>query len=249
MEKTSCFVIAIACVIGSFTPVISQEVGSAAAYRVLADIQNRQADREISWNQAKKVGVLPPDHFPGAPEATQSISKLTEGLICRLEQTDFRVFDIVDENTLRVSYYYRDQRRELIVEGCPVAGLADGDTIRVVGFLKCLGPKDYHGSTIQTVRMLTAAEQREQIREIKSNQAELAAAKLRLEYPAWSLKDGSEVSGKFVKYGAGQVLLEALTGEQFKVKLTDFSKDSADKLRELIKAPKKPIQTDFLDSL
>lgn len=241
MEKTSFISLALTClasIVSLAAPAISQEVGSQAAYQYLAGIQRQQIDADIRWNQAKKVCILTTDQFPDAPVRTINVTELAAGVICRLETIDFRVSHVIDATTVRYSFWYRNDWHDLIVKDCPTTGLADGDTVRLVGFLECLGPVDFYGSKVQTVSMLPAAEQREQIKLVRDNQDELAAAKLRADYPVWSLKDGGEVAGKFVKYGAGFVLLESPTGDQTKVKLSAFTKASADKLRELIKSPK-----------
>lgn len=239
MDKLSLILLAITSVASLRAPAYCQEVGSRAAYNHFRDTNRRLHLEKQYWNEAKKICILTLDQFADAPKSTISLGKAAASTVGRIEDQSLVVFEIIDDTTLLLELRSRDDYRYFLAKNCPTKGLADDDIVRLVGFIECTGPVEYDGDTIQSLRMLPADQQHKQLAKMKQETAEKAMAEIRSEFPVWQLEDGSQVAGKFLRYGGGFVLLEDHDGAQTKTKLSAFAGADGDKIREMIKASRK----------
>lgn len=231
--RTLVAVVVVLCVQSTAT---SQEVGSAAAFDVVAGIANAAMDREARWNVAKKLSVQPiPLGLQPPNDYDLDLDNLTEGKVGKMDYWDFKVLSVVDsQNTL----LQLGTNRTFWLEQFPSKDLVDGQSVRLIGPVQVMGTRDYTSAigASRTVRVLRFVP-KEKIEQAEKEAAEreLAAEKAKEDalYRTWHSKAGTKVVAQFIAWRAGNVELLTKDGRKLYVDIDAFTKADADALREL----------------
>jgi hypothetical protein len=209
--------------------------------RSQAQQQLATAQRDQAWRSAKKITLLAKEDWPTDPKSTASISDIEAGKPQKIENERLEVLGIVDDQ----SCLLKTRNREIVwLEKYATKGLADGDDVRVLGYVVAHGTKQYEtaiGST-KTVRVIQllpleqhAAEdaKREAAIQAKARQEELQ------QYPLWTLKNGSSFNARFEGgQGVNARMIAIDSQELLLVKISDFADADAAKIRQAISSQK-----------
>lgn len=193
-------------------PASAQDVGSAAAYSAMLEMQRHAAEAGVTWRESKKITLLQTEPKLPVPEQHESmdLENLENGRIGKLSYWSFKVLDVIDKtNVVLVS----TGGRRIWLEGYITSDLVDDQAVRIIDYLQVIEPKTYRtvrGSedTIRAVKMLPKDESEKRIRQDIEAQAENA------KYRDWKSKNGKTVSGKLVLFRSSKVTIEQRDGKK-----------------------------------
>lgn len=220
------------CVVMLSTIVHAQELGSAAAARILQQQANDAALEQAEWSIGKKLSpILPQSNGPKPPGGDTPPDALNEGVATDLHHWQFVVLEIIDANncllTLSEKVYW--------LENFPTKGLATDDKVYLISKVRHTGTKDYRSvSGKMTVRKFAFLSKDELEKEREAEAAEREAR----EWPEWRSTAGTTIKAKFIG-GAGGAQLQTKEGRKLTVPLSKFIDEDKEKLRQLISEWKK----------
>lgn len=206
-----------------------QEIGSAAAVRLQAEMANRALKDEADWNVAKKLSPTPLLGKGKKPLGGETPpDKVAEGESAELHFWEFVVVDIIDARNCTLML----AGKVIWLADYPTAGLASDDKVYLVGKVKNIGTAEYTSLAGQkrVVRKFAFLPKEEIEKEIAARAAEAEAK----EWPEWRSTAGTTIKAKFIG-GAGGVQLQTKDGRKLLVPLSKFVDEDKEKLRELIK--------------
>lgn len=200
---------------------------------------------ESDWNAAKKLHKfsVPPERYKNAVQDFAP-EQLQEGSSGMIQKWSFRVLTIIDEKNVILAL----GSAGFWLEDFPTAGLADGESVRVVDRILATGTKSYTtvaGSirTVKAFKMINDAE----FQKHKEKLADAEAKRLRDERAGkcevFKTKAGESISAVFVDYKKAKAIFEDVDGEKIEVAMTDLDEASATRVRELFKKLPKDSET------
>jgi hypothetical protein len=213
--------------------VFAQEVGSPEASQVIADIQRRAIDAEISWRDAKKISLLEP--IPDIPQPQQheslDLDTLQRGEIGKLSYWNFKVADIVDEQNVILIL---GSKKRIWLEGYPTSDFVDDQSVRIIDYIEVIGTKSYNtvaGSkaTIWAVKLLPKEETAKRMAEDLERAAEAA------KYRQWKSKNGDTVTGKFLDYKNSKITIEQRDGKKVSIRMSALTAEEREVVLKLAK--------------
>lgn len=206
-------------------------------YRQQAQNQLATAMRDQEWRSAKKITLLGKADWPTDPKSTASLASLETGKPQKIENERLEVLSVMDDQSCLLTTPKHDV---IWLEKYATKGLADGDSVRLLGYVVVHGTKQYDtaGGSTRTVRViqllpldLHAAEdaKREAVVQAKARAEELQ------QYPLWTLKDGSSFNAQFEGGQGVNARMVAIDSQELRlVRISDFADADAAKIRQMI---------------
>jgi hypothetical protein len=241
-----CTVVAVPC-LGQIRGV---QRGSAEHAQILQD-HNRQLQEEAAaWRTAKKLTLL--HEIPKDPPVQRTDPESLEvGVLGHLEYWHMTVLQVIGPRDALLAFG-TPRFPTLWLEDYPTTGLADRDSVRLVGLVEVTGTKTYTSAsgaprTVRTVRLVTPERQAE----LDAAKAAKEAAKKAQQYAieaakkakldaieaakrrTWTSADGRfDVAAKYLSYIGGVVTLERDDGQTISVRIEQLSEDDQGFIRE-----------------
>lgn len=206
---------------------------SAADSRAMIQMKRRQIEAEAAYNAAKKIHIDEfekfKDQIPDRHKARQlELSKLEAKQVGRLDFYAASVVQVVgpEDAILRIAKTF------VWLKGYKTKNLADGNDVRVLGYVKIGPTKTYETNTgTNTVFEIELLPLKETLELLRQEQLK--------EFPIWHSKAGTTVQARFLRYAGRKIHLEKPDGSTLQVALSAFTDEDADKIRALIKSSRK----------
>ena len=204
----------------------------------IVNAQSRdQFDAMVRWQNATKLSLDPvPSDLP-QPNGGSDFEKMKTGDVGNFAYWDFKITQIIDEKNMMLVL---GLGKRIWLEGFPTDGLADGQSVRLVGLCRMTGTKQYENvagstTTVRVFKMLSDKQRQEWEQELQQQEHE-RAEQIRLQkMEKFTAKTGHSVEARFVNNRGTLITLETREGQKITVQLSVFSDESADRIRELIR--------------
>lgn len=151
------------------SPMLAQQAGTAAAYNMARDAQNRAIENQVDWDKATKITRLK-DPVRGISEIPD-ISTIKEGWVGDLSGLSAQVVEIVSPNEMLVGV---GKSHVVWLMDYPTKEFTSNQSVRLVGPIKAGPTKSYesiNGSnrTVRTFRLVNGDELRKYIDQTEAN--------------------------------------------------------------------------------
>lgn len=192
-----------------------------------ADQFRAQMEHTAEWNAAKKLTVGLGDASQPPTNQGDNPDNLDDGQVGNLSYWAFSIASVVDDENAIL----RLGNDNYWLAGFPTRGLADEQSVRLIGPLKCVGNKQYKTvlgatKTVKAFQFVT----REDIEKQERADAEAEEAKY---WATWHSKAGTTIHAKFVEWKSGKIKLQTKDNRTLIVDVSAFTDEDAEKLRSL----------------
>lgn len=223
----------------SIAQVPALEVGSAEAYRYQINMQERLVKQQqlehqmkMLWNEAKKLYKVKPQVMEMSTTSPIGPDFATGNTGC-IDRWETEVQQVVDEKNAIL----RVDKSMLWLEDFDTSDLADGQKVRLLGFVKITGTKSYEtvagsSKTLFVVKFLNEQESAEFQKKIDEMKQQAAQAAEDAKYVTWKTERGKEIVGKVVEIRKGVVTFQSKDGKTTRLNMSIFSLKQQERMKK-----------------